>query len=129
MTARAPSVAFCVAQLGLAKLSLRTLGFGRTLTRFECRNLSARHAIPADHPLVNQVAHSVAAAAALYPGRARCLEQSLVLNRELRRRGADARLRFGVHPYPFGAHAWVEVQGYPINEPTDYLNMFTPLDD
>jgi hypothetical protein len=129
MTVRAPSIAFCMAQLGVARLSLRALGFGRTLTYFERPVRPTVFPMAADDPMIDLVAHSVAAAAVLYPGRARCLEQSLILSRELRRRGADAKLRFGVHPYPFGAHAWVEVDGRAINEPDDYLKMFTILED
>jgi hypothetical protein len=85
--------------------------------------------VPADDPLVEQVAYRVAAAAALYPGRARCLEQSLTLLRELRRRGVESRLRFGIYPYPFEGHAWVEVQGRAVNETDDYLSMLTPLEE
>jgi hypothetical protein len=129
MTTRVPGIAFCMAQLGLVRLSLRAMGFGRTLARFEHSVGPAAPTMSPDDPMIGLIAQRVAAAAALYPGRARCLEQSLVLNRELRRRGADAKLRFGVHPYPFGAHAWVEVCGRAINEPDDYLKMFTPLQD
>lgn len=125
----ATSVLSCLTQLCLARLSIRTVGFGRTLARFERPVRAVAHPMVADDPIIDRVAHNVAAAAALYPGRARCLEQSLVLSRELRRLGAAARLRFGVHPYPFGAHAWVEVQGRTINEDEDYMKMFTPLDD
>lgn len=128
MTTRTPSVLFCIAQLAMLKLSMRALGFGRTVLYVERSFQLSVYPNSTDESLIGRVAHKVAAAAVLYPGRARCLEQSLVLSRELRRCGADARLRFGVHPYPFGAHAWVEVQGRPINEDRDYLNMFTPLE-
>ena len=129
MMTRATSVAFCLAQLCLVRLYLRALGFGWTLAHFERAAPAVATPMSAEDPMIDRVAQSVAAAAALYPGRARCLEQSLVLSRELRRLGAAARLRFGVHPYPFGAHAWVEVQGRMINEDEDYLKMFTPLED
>jgi Transglutaminase-like superfamily len=129
MLIRAPSVVSVLAQFAVAKLSLFTLGFGPTLARYERTPRSAVANVPPDDPLVAEVAHRIAVAAALYPGRARCLEQSLVLSRALRQRGADATLRFGVHPYPFTAHAWVEVQGCAINEMEGYLDMFTPLED
>jgi hypothetical protein len=129
MVIQAPSVASCLAQFAVAKLSLFALGFGRTLARYERTPCASTPTVAAEDPLVALVAHRIAIAAALYPGRARCLEQSLVLSRALRRRGADARLRFGVHHYPFTAHAWVEVQGCAINEMEGYLNMFTPLED
>jgi hypothetical protein len=128
MLTRAPSVVSCLAQLAVARWSIRTLGFGRTLAHYERTPCAAPAAVPPEDPLVALVARRVATAAALYPGRARCLEQSLILSRELRRRGANAQLRFGVFPYPFSAHAWVEVQGCAINEMQDYLKMFTPLE-
>jgi hypothetical protein len=128
VTPRVPSVMFCIAQLALVKLSMRALGFGRTLAYCERSVRPSAYPHSADEPMIGRVARKVAAAAVLYPGRARCLEQSLVLSRELRRCGADADVRFGIHPYPFSAHAWVEVQGRPINEDRDYLNMFTPLE-
>ena len=129
MMTQAPSVASCLAQFALAKLSLFALGFGRTLARYEATPCPSGSTVPPDDPLVAQVAHRVAIASALYPGRARCLEQSLILSRALRRRGADARVRFGVYPYPFTAHSWVEVEGCAINEMEGYLAMFTPLED
>jgi hypothetical protein len=129
MVTRAPSVVFCLAQLCLTRLALNTLGFGRTLAYFERPVRPVARPTAVDDSLIDRVAHTVVEAAVLYPGRARCLEQSLVLSRELRRLGAAARLRFGVHPYPFGAHAWVEVQGRTINEDEDYLKMFTRLED
>jgi hypothetical protein len=129
MLNHAPSVAACIAQFAAAKLSLFVLGFGRTLARYERTPCSSPPTVAVENQLVALVAHRVAVAAALYPGRARCLEQSLILSRALRQRGADAKVRFGVHPYPFTAHAWVEVQGCAINEMADYLNMFTPLED
>jgi hypothetical protein len=129
MITRATSVAFCLTQLCLARLALRAFGFGWTLAHFERPVLPVARPMAADDSLIDRVAHTVTAAAVLYPGRARCLEQSLVLSRELRRLGAAARLRFGVHPYPFGAHAWVEVEGRTINEDADYMKMFTRLED
>lgn len=126
---RAPSVASCFLQLALVKLSLRALGFGRTLARYERTPHNPTATVSADDQLVAQVAHQIAVAAAFYPGRARCLEQSLTLSRALRRCGADAKLRFGVYPYPFTGHAWVEVQGRAVNEMDGYLKMFTLLED
>jgi hypothetical protein len=126
---RSPGIAWCLAQLVLVKLSLRVFGFGRTLARYAEPAGPVRLALTVDDPLVDQIASRVAAAAALYPGRARCLEQSLTLQRELRRCGADSRLRFGVHPYPFAAHAWVEIRGRPVNEVEGMIEDITPLEE
>ncbi len=50
--------------------------------------------------------------------RATCLEQSLVLRHLLRRRGIDAQIVFGARKTgpETQAHAWVEVNGVPLNE-------------
>lgn len=64
-------------------------------------------------------ANRVALAAAFYPRRALCLEQSLALCVLLRWQGVAAELRLGVQPRPFQAHAWVEVDGEPVAEHGD----------
>jgi hypothetical protein len=73
------------------------------------------------------VAHGVALAAAFYPRRALCLEQSLALFVALRRDGAPAVLRIGVRPIPFVAHAWVEIGGRPVNELPDFIAQLAPF--
>lgn len=66
---------------------------------------------------VMRATRAVTMAAAFYPRRALCLEQSLVLYVLLRRRGIPADLKVGVQTLPFAAHAWVEVDGIAVNEP------------
>jgi hypothetical protein len=104
------------------KISLMVSGFNGTLTRF------ARHrgqlTLDASNTAVQTAslfADRIALAAAFYPGRARCLEQTLTLYHLLRRRRIDARIRFGVQSHARGAHAWVEVGGHAINESRDFL--------
>lgn len=123
-----PGVLQCLVQLGLAKLSLAVLGFGRTLKRYEGIPVSRNELQVVDDDRIEVIGESVAAAAALYPGRARCLEQSLVLHRALRRSGVNSRLRLGVIPYPFAGHAWVECEGRPVNEFADQIHRLTPLE-
>ena len=67
------------------------------------------------------MAQLLATAAAFYPRRALCLEQSLALFVLLRRSGVAAVLRIGVQPLPFYAHAWVEVDGQSLNEQQDRI--------
>jgi hypothetical protein len=45
------------------------------------------------------------------PSDSRCLFSSLTLMCMLERRGVDQVLIIAVRPQPFGAHAWVEVEG------------------
>jgi transglutaminase-like putative cysteine protease len=66
-----------------------------------------------------QMTRAVSLAAAFYPRRAQCLEQSLTLYVLLRRRGVPADLKLGVRPRPFYAHAWVEVRGRALGEAAD----------
>jgi hypothetical protein len=73
------------------------------------------------------VGRRVATAAAFYPRRALCLEQSLAMYVALRRAGAPVVLRIGVRPVPFAAHAWVELDGKAVNEPQDFIGQLVPF--
>jgi hypothetical protein len=107
------------------KLALRVCGFAPTMRWIRARtDARGRHGNPG---AIQPVAHRVALAAALYPGRARCLEQSLTLFYLLRRRGIDVQFRLGVQPHPFGAHAWVEHAGVPVNDVPEHVGHFLGL--
>lgn len=122
----APGVLRCMLALLAVRLHLKARGFGRSVAR--ARRLGAHGA---DGGLVDglaeQTAHRVAVAGAFFPGRAVCLEQSLALYVLLRRRGVPAELRLGVVPSPFHAHAWVEVDGAPLNEDAETVAKFLPM--
>jgi hypothetical protein len=107
-------------RIAAADLALRVLGFRRAMRVVGVLTEHSAGHMP-DEQLGQRCAAAVVAAAALYPGRALCLEQSLVLYVLLRRRGQPAELRFGVRPYPFRAHAWVELNGVPLNEQPDEI--------
>lgn len=58
-----------------------------------------------------------------------CLPESLTLLTLLRRRGVIAELRIGVATTGgFSAHAWVEVEGQPVNDTADVAERFAPFD-
>jgi hypothetical protein len=133
----APSVLACSFRILLVKLQLRLLGFDRTWAivrrRAEPRRDGA--SVPALEDLApspqlghEAVEYRVALASALYPGRALCLERSLVLYHYLRRARVPVQFRLGVQPYPFAAHAWVERDGVPINDVPEHVAYFTPVD-
>lgn len=125
---RDPGVTRALGVLLLVRVSLRACGFARTLrvvSRLTARPVAAATA----SSRVHGIERAVATAAALFPGRALCLEQSLALYVLLRRSGIDARLRFGVQPYPFGAHAWVECGGEPVNDIREHVAFYAPLPD
>jgi len=126
---RSPSVITAFAALAATDLALRIFGFARSVAFV--RRLSARKPV-VEQPLLGMLertAHTVTVAAAFYPGRALCLEQSLVLYLLLRRRGVNAQLRLGVQPYPFNAHAWVEYRGLPLNEREEIIRQFVPVQE
>jgi hypothetical protein len=96
---RPPSVLACLAVLAVISCMLNARGFGWTMN-------VARGVRRVDSPtrrlspkIIEQATHNVALAGALFPGRARCLEQSLALYTLLRRRGAAVEIRIGVQPY------------------------------
>jgi Transglutaminase-like superfamily len=128
-SAAAPAIA-CAVLILAVKLALATAGFARTLrwAHATARLLARQGLSDAMATLtIQDTAHAVALAAALYPGRALCLEQSLVLVMLLRRAGVDARLQFGVQVHPFLAHTWVEVAGVPVNDFPEHVSHFMVL--
>ena len=127
--ARAPAFMTNFAVLAATDLSLRFLGFARSVRI--ARRLAGGGYKQNDNPreLVPAVCRRLAMTAVFYPGRARCLEQSLALYVLLRRRGVPAELKLGVQPYPFNAHAWVELQGVALNEEPETIQQFVPLKD
>ena len=63
-------------------------------------------------------------------GSGACLTRSLVLQGVLRRYGTQSDLRIGIRKVgeQFAAHAWVEIQGQPINDLADVATRFSPFD-
>jgi hypothetical protein len=122
-----PGSLACAAVLVLVTLGLR-LG-GLRSTKAVTRWLIARRqsGAPAERTSIPLVVHRVDLAAAFFPGRARCLERSLALHVCLRWCGAQTTVRLGVQPYPFSAHAWVELDGQPIGDSQDSVALFCPL--
>lgn len=103
--------------------SLRLLGLARTRDRLRRRSTPLNPASGSDvETLVSAWEWAVRLAARNVPCRARCLEQSLSLWYLLRRSGVDTVLRIGVRKgaaHTLEAHAWVELDGRPINDRPD----------
>lgn len=76
---------------------------------------------------LESAAHRVALASAFSPGRARCLEQALVLWFILRRRHIAATFHIGVRPDRPIAHAWVEHAGRPIGQSLERIEKLVRL--
>ena len=112
--------------LAVVDASLRLFGMRRTL-RWVRGGAEPTGSEPLSQESIARATRVVATAAAFYPRRALCLEQSLVLYRLLRARGAAVRLRVGVQPFPFVAHAWVEYDARPINEHEEFVMQLSPF--
>ena len=121
------SVVACMMSIALVKRSLAWRGFARTLQRIRHRAERTRVDTDLLPVVVNRTEYLVAFAAALYPGRALCLERSLVLYDRLRRAGADVQLRIGVQATPFAAHAWVTYRGEPVNDSAEHVSHFVVM--
>jgi hypothetical protein len=126
---RRPTLLASLTTIAVVRLALRARGLSWTLRTIEQRTgqMAFASAAAADDNYVAATSSRVALAAALFPGRALCLERSLTLLYFLRRAGLPAALRFGVHVHPFSAHAWIELFGQAVDEPADMLASMTHL--
>jgi hypothetical protein len=124
-----PSVFTCGVRILALKVALRVYGFGRVIKWIGSRVRSIPATAWVDAAAVKSAERAVATAAALYPGRALCLEQSLVLYYLLRRRGIAVTYRQGVMPHPFQAHAWIEYGGEVISDVPEHAKQFVRLPD
>jgi hypothetical protein len=119
----------CAALLVACRVHLRVFGFSKTIAR--ARSSGALRKGPPSHDLqlARDTTRTLEAAATVFPGRARCLEQSLALYVILRRSGIPAVLRVGAQALPFAAHAWVELFGQPLNSDPEVIRGFVPFPD
>ena len=123
----APSVASSMVLLAATDISLRIFGYRRVM-RIARRISNGVTRVP-DDALISQTMQRILLATSLYPGRSECLEQAVVAYVLLRRRGIDVKLRIGVQPYPFSAHAWLELNGEPLTESPEVTTRFALLPD
>lgn len=77
---------------------------------------------------LERVCRAVNYACIWYPKQALCLQRSFVTTYLLRRDGVDARMVLGAQKIPFQAHAWVEVNGRPVNERSDVQGTYSIWD-
>ncbi len=124
-----PSLLRCGLMVLLAKSLLKARGFGPTVRWVKERVTTVPLAARVDEDAVRASERMVALACALYPGRAQCLERSLVLYYVLRRQGVDVRFVNGVKVDPFAAHAWLEYRDEPINDVAEHVELYSRLLD
>lgn len=77
-----------------------------------------------DQNTIDRICAAVNYACVWYPKQALCLQRSFVLTYLLRKNGVPARFVTGAQRLPFKAHAWVEVDGRPVNERTDVQALY-----
>jgi Transglutaminase-like superfamily len=114
-------------------LGLRTLGFRRWhefVLRRVGRPKTIATATYSSAISANRISQLEAAAARNLFFSTNCLEQSLVLWSILRREGFAANLKIGARKEAgrFEAHAWVELNGLPLNDETEGHRTFVPFD-
>ena len=124
---KVPSVLRCGLLIAWFKGLLRVRGFLGTLEWIRHRIEPLPATAEAEVETVEAVEYAVAMAGALYPARAKCLEQSLTLYYLLRLQGVAAVYCQGVQPYPFQAHAWIEYRGEVINDVPEHARFFARL--
>lgn len=126
---RVPSVLESGLMIAALKLSLEVRGYKRTIEWIRRRVESVPQRGDVEPTVVKAAEWWVAMAAAFYPGRAQCLERSLVLYYILRRQGVPVRYCHGVQPWPLISHAWVEYRGEVVNDVPERVNEFSRLPD
>jgi hypothetical protein len=126
---RVPGVLECLWRVAIVRWALKLAGYERTRRWIERRIARVPVIGDGDPPTVARVEYAVALGAALFPGRAQCLERSLVLYDYLRCRGISVQIRLGIQRYPFMAHAWVEYRGETINDVPEHVRIFTAFDE
>lgn len=124
---RPPGVLRCLALLMTCDVALRVFGYARTIR--VARRLAGERIAPAGETLIQQTLRNIVVATALYPGRSKCLEQTVAGFVLLRRRGTPVDIRLGVQPYPFSAHAWLELKGVPVTESPEVVATYALLPD
>ena len=124
---RVPSLIEAMLLIIASKVLLGIFGFERTWHWIQRMSDCVPRLSEVDPAAISRAEYTIAMAAALYPGRAACLERSLTLYWYLRRRGVAVDFRMGVQMYPFLAHAWLELEGHAINDVPEHVKRFVPI--
>jgi hypothetical protein len=109
--------------LPVVAVLLRARGMARTTALLE--RLARRAEDDSDALAPQEIARLVHAAASILG--APCLPRALVLSHFLRCRGTPAEIRLGVAKLADGklsAHAWVEIDGLPLNDGADVCGRY-----
>jgi hypothetical protein len=125
------SATHVAAALLVVRALIAVIGFRRS-TAAVCwladRLPPPRHADLTGRALAEARARSIARIADRLPFRPRCLPRALLLAALLRRRRIGADLCLGARTDgAFDAHAWIEIDGWPVNEAADLRAAYSRL--
>jgi hypothetical protein len=126
-----PAIVAAMVLLAVASRSLQSRGFAVASRRVQrlCPTRPPNARVP-DGARVARVVETIGRAAELIPGQVGCLPRSMTISAMLRHRGVEADLRIGVRSTSAGveAHAWVELDGVPVNDASNVDDEFLPFD-
>jgi hypothetical protein len=122
------AVALVVTWVGLRLAGVRR--WNLVLARLAPRTTEGATSTSSMMPSARTIARMESAAARNLFFRPSCLERSMVLCWLLRVRGITAQLRVGAQKQQsrFEAHAWVECEGFVLNDPDETHIHFVPFD-
>jgi len=128
MSSETPRIRLLVSH-ALLRLLIFDLFTGRSFARVHSLARKSKvRAIAAPPGTIERVCDAVNYACIWYPSQVLCLQRSFVVTCLLRRSGVPARLVMGAQKLPFAAHAWVEVDGRPVNEETNVAAVYAVFD-
>jgi hypothetical protein len=117
-----------VAALPVIRVGLRLMGLPRIHAMLQLPPGADRRQVPLDD--VKALAGVVDIASRHTLGTSTCLTRSLLLIWLLRRRGVQSELRIGVRLQGgMAAHAWVELDGIPVNDQAGIRLAFLPFEE
>ncbi len=116
--------------LWLTTMDLALRAFGLRWVVAHARHIEGREADAYTMHRARRYARRIGAAARRHPLPVACLQRSLVLHYWLRADGVPSEFRIGVRKEDgvLKAHAWIEIDGRPINERAAQLAGFARLD-
>jgi hypothetical protein len=92
------------------------------------RNWKVSSSKPPSSETVSRVCAAINHASIWYPKRVLCLQRSFATTYILRKSGVPAQMVFGARKVPFKAHAWVEIDGQPVNERSNVFATYAVLE-
>jgi hypothetical protein len=105
----------CVSVFGFA-------GWRRSLKIFQVKHPNSRE------PTLGPVVQAVSSGCKLYPKNVQCLQRATVLACLLKLEGISCVLVIGAKRFPFGAHAWVELEGDVVLDDPNRVRQYSILE-